>query len=166
MGMGSKSSGESALSGLSEYYRAPMPDIVNMYEQNLTKGGILDMPSFNEMFGSYRKLGEREANRQSAAINEAFGSQGARYSSDLLAGQGRIRENLMDQLLNKAAEYQLGLRQQQAHEVGGLANIQYGANEAAMNRMFADFLRRTSPPPIYSTGVGQSGQYGLPPAVI
>lgn len=147
-------------------YRAPIPDIVTKYMQNLTKGGFLDLPSFNELFGSYRKLGEREANRQSAAINEAFGSQGNRYSSDLLAGQSRLRENLFDQFTNKAAEYQTGLRQQQFTEASGVANLLYGANEAAMSRFFQDFLRRTSPPPLFETAVGVSGQYGLPPLVV
>lgn len=163
MGAGSGTSANDSLVGK---YRAPIPDIVTKYMQNLTKGGFLDMPGFNELFGSYRKLGEREAGRQSAAINESFGSQGGRYSSDLLAAQGRLREGLFDQLTNKAAEYQLGLRGEQFKEASGVANLLYGANEAAMSRFFQDFLRRTSPPPIFGTAVDVSGQYGLPPLVV
>lgn len=163
MGMGNNSSAQSSIL---DYYTAPIPDIAKRYEQNLYKGGFLDMPSFKEMFESYRTLGEREAGRQTAAAIEAFGSQGGRYSSDLLGASGRIRENLFDQLLNKAGEYQLGLRQQQGKEVSALANLRYGASEAGMARYFQDFLRRTSPPPLYGDIAGMSGAYGVGPVVV
>lgn len=162
MGAGSSNSLQDQLAN----YTAPMPDIARQYQQNITKGGFLDMPSFNEMFNSYRALGEREAARQTANATQAFGSQGARYSSDLLNAGGQIRENLMQNLLSQASQYQLGLRQQQSNEVGALANLQFGSNEAAMNRYFQDFLRRTSPPPVYQTAVSQSQGYGLPPAIV
>lgn len=154
--------GSNSLESMLANYTTPMPSIVNQYEQNITKGKFLDMPSFQEMFGSFQKLGQREADRQAASMNEAFGSQGARYSSDLLASGSRLKENLFDQLTNKAAEYQLGLRQQQSKEVGAIANMQYGASEAGMTRYFQDFLRRTSPPPGAGDPAGLSAGYGLP----
>lgn len=156
----------SSLQDMLANYTTPIPNIAQKYEQNISKGGFLDMPGFNEMFNSYKAVGEREAGRQSAAINESFGSQGARYGSDLLAAQGGVRRDLFEQLMNKASEYQLGLRQQQSAEVAQLAGLQFGANEAGMNRLWADFLRRSSPPPGTQSAGQMSQGYGLPPSVV
>jgi hypothetical protein len=134
--------------------------------QNLGKGGFLDMPGFNELFGSYNKVATQAANRNAANITESFGSQGGRYGSDLLASQANLRSDLTNNLANKASEYQLQLRGQQANEVGSVANLQYGANEAAMARFFQDFLRRTSPPPGFTQALDASQGYGLPPLVV
>lgn len=158
--------GRSPLDGLLGDYTAPIPDIAKKYESNIIKGGFLDMPGFNELFDLFRRVGEREAGRNAAAITESFGSQGGRYSSDLLGAQTQARGNFMDTLLNRAREYQLALRGQQANEVGALASMRYGANEAGMTRYFQDFLRRTSPPPGYSDLLNMSASYGLPPTVI
>lgn len=160
------SGGNNSLETVLAPYTTPVPEIANRYQQNLERGGFLDLPSFMEMYDSWRKLGEREANRQTAGINEAFGSQGARYSSDLLGAQGRVKENLFDQLASKGAEYQSGLRQQQFGEVSALTGLQYGASEAGMTRYFQDFLRRTSPPPGYEGLLNLGNNYGLPPVVV
>lgn len=162
MGANSSNSLESMLG----QYATPMPDIAKKYQQNITKGGFLDMPSFSELFGSYKALGEREAQRQSAQATEAFGSQGARYSSDMLGARGGIYNDMYKNLMAQAAQQQLGLRQQQGQEVAALANMQFGANEAGMNRFFQDFLRRTSPPPMYGAAANLSGQYGMPNPIL
>lgn len=152
----------SALDQQLNSYRTPLPGVFHAYMQNLQKGGLLNFPSFDEMFNSYKKIANTEADRQAASINESFGSQGGRYSSDLLGAQGRMRENTANDLAVKAGEYQRGLRQDQFHEVSGLANMQYGRDEAAQNRYWQDFLRRTSPPPGAGGPADLSAGYGLP----
>lgn len=165
MGMGADSA--SAASSQIGNYRAPMPSLLTKYMDNLAKGGFLDMPSFNEMFGSYKDVANREADRQAAKITESMGAMGGgRYSSALLNRQSKLRSDVSMDLANKASEYQMGLRQQQFQEVMGPGSLQYAANEAGMNRMWGDFLRRTSPPPLLDYGMAMSQSYGLPATVV
>lgn len=148
-------------------YEAPLPPIMKKYMDNLAKGGYLDAPSFNEMFKSYRDVADQEADRQTAQVGEALGSMGGgRYSSAMLNKAGQIRKETALGLANKAAEYQSGLRAQQWSEVNPLLAFEYGSREAGMNRMWGDFLRRTSVPPLLSAGVGLSEGYGLPATVV
>lgn len=154
------------LASLMGNYAAPLPDLATAYMQNLAKGGIVDQPSFQEMFGTWRDVAQRETDRQSAAIKEQFGSMGGTYGSDALNAQSRLRESFGQDIAAQAAQYQKQLRDQQYGEVAGLSNMAYGANEAAMQRMFQDFLRRTSPPPLLSA-LQQAGlSYGLPATAI
>ena len=65
-------------------YTVPQSSVANAYMQSFGKGGPINVPSYQELYGSYRDVAERETGRQSAALTDSFGSQGARYSSDLL----------------------------------------------------------------------------------
>jgi len=162
---GSGGQNNNTLAQLMQFYSAGTPPVAGALEKNLLKGGILDMPSFNELFGSYRDVANREAGRQAANINDAFGSQGGRYSSALLNAQSNLRERTTQDLANQASQYQLQLRQQQAGEVGALAGLQAGIGENAMTRMFQDFLRRTSPPPLLGQASDYFGSFGQPATV-
>lgn len=144
----------SSLQGLLNQYSVPIPDIAQAYMRSFQRGGPIDIPSYQELYGSYRDVAERETGRQAGQINNAFGSQGARYSSDLLNAQGRLRSDLASNLQNQSGQFLTGLRQQQFGEASGLANLQYGIEEAGMARLFQDFLRRTSPPPLFGAGQG------------
>lgn len=144
--------GGSSLQNQLSQYSVPIPDIAQAYMRSFNKGGPIDVPSFQELYGSYRNVAERETGRQSAALTNAFGSQGARYSSDLLNAQGQLRQDLSSNLQNQAGQFLTGLRGQQFQEASGLAGLQYGIEEAGMSRLFQDFLRRTSPPPLMGTG--------------
>jgi len=140
---------------------------MRQYMQNLTKGGFLDQPSFNEMFGSYRDVAMKEAERNTAALGEALGSMGGgRYSSAMLNRTARLREDTSTNLANKAAEYQSGLRAQQWGEVQPLLGLEYASREAGMNRMWGDFMRQTSVPQLLGAGLGLSEGYGLPASVV
>lgn len=119
------------------------------------RAGSMHLPSYEEMFQRYRDVGEREAGRQAAAINDAFGSRGARYSSDLLTAQGDMRKALFQDLMKYSSEAQLGLNQQRLQELGGAANMltTIGSNRAniaenAAGRAMTDWLRSTSPNPL------------------
>lgn len=139
-------------------YEVPFPSVAEAYLRSFNRGGPIDVPSFQELYGSYRDVAERETGRQAANITEAFGSQGARYSSDLLNAQGRLRENLASNLQNQSGQFLTDLRKQQFTEASALGNLQYGISEAGMTRLFQDFLRRTSPPPLF----GQAGGFNPP----
>lgn len=148
-------------------YKAPYPDIMKAYMDNLTKGGFLNTPTFDEMFGSYKKVAEREAGRQSAQMTEALGSMGGgRLSTAQLNTQSKLRENTSMDLADKASQYQMMLRQQQAGEVLPLTSLAFAGSEAGMGRMWADFMRRTSPPPLLDYLTQQTQSYGLPATVV
>jgi len=162
---GSSSGGDNVLQQLMQFYSAGTPPIAGALEKNLTKGGMLDMPGFNELFGSYQNIANTAASKQAANINEAFGSQGGRYSSAVSNAQTNLRERTTNDLANQAAQYQLQLRHQQGEEVAGLAGLEAGIGENAMARMFQDFLRRTSPPPLLGQSSDFFGSFGQPATV-
>lgn len=154
-------------SGMLGSYTAPLPSIITKYMENLSKGGFLDAPGFNELFGSYKNVANQEADRQSAQITESLGSMGGgRYSSALLNKQGQLRKDTSNDLASKAAEYQLQLRQQQSGDILGTGALAFGSNEAGMTRLWADFLRKTSPPPLLDYLSSTSAGYGLPATVV
>src|SRR5215831_17570533 len=111
------------LLGQLQQFSVPLPSVAQSYLRSFQRGGPIDVPSYQELYGSYRNVAEREAGRQAANINEQFGSQGARYSSDLLASQGRLRENLFQDLTNQSGQFLQNLRQQQFGEASALANL-------------------------------------------
>lgn len=135
-------------------YRSELPSIAQAYMRSFHRGGPIDVPTYQELYGSYRDVAENEAARQSAALTEAYGSQGARYGSDIAGAQGNLRRNLTRDLNMQSGNLLQSLRQQQAGEAGALANMQMALNEAGMNRLFSDFLRRTSPPPLLGAAAG------------
>lgn len=161
MGQQGGTSAQSFWDNLLPNYQTPYGDLANAYMKNL-QGGLVNAPTFNEMYGSYRKVAETEANRQGAAITESMGSTGSRYGSSILNAQSQMRSNLTDKLRSASSDFMMGLRQQQAKEVGGAVAVDVGQRDIGTQRMFEDFLRRTSPPPLYGTAVQLSGGYGLP----
>ena len=125
------------------------------------------LPGFSDIFENFRGNILREANRASAGLSEAFGSQGARFGSDLLRSQGALRTEVAERLIGGAG----ALRQQQAAErqatVGTLlapAELETRIRESAFQRLMAEFFRRTAPPPLlqalsnFSTATSSAGQ--------
>ena len=163
---GGPQTGTGTPSDILSFYSAPMPPIVNAYMQNMTKGGFSDLPTFNDLYNTYRATAEKETKRNAAALTETMGSQGARYGSDIMGAQSRLQENLGVDLGQQATQFLMGLRQQQFGEVSGMGQLQYGANEAGMTRMWEDFLRRTSPPPGLANLYNMAQSYGLPATVV
>lgn len=130
-------------------YSAPTPDIAQAYMRSFNKGGPIDVPSFQELYGSYSDVANKEADRQSAKLTEAYGSQGARYGSDLMAAQGQVRKDTALGLAKQGGDLLQGLRSQQFGEASALGNLQYGISEAAMARLFQDYMRQTGVPPLF-----------------
>lgn len=146
--------GGSSLQSLLGQYEVPTPSVAQAYLRSFNRGGPIDVPSYQELYGSYRDVGERETGRQSAQLANAFGSQGARYSSDLLGAQRGLRSDLQQNLAMQSGNLLQNLRGQQWQEASGLGSLQYGISEAGMARLFQDFLRRTGPPPLMGAAGG------------
>lgn len=143
--------------------RAPGADAAqNFYTQGLSRLNGIETPSYEEQFGRWRDIANREADRQAAAINEAFGARGARYGSDLLEQQGRFRQRMAQDIASQADTIAQGLNAQRMQEVQGLGalsaqqqQMENQRQQNAMQYLFADFLRRTGLPP----GLAAGGQY-------
>jgi hypothetical protein len=132
-------------------------------------------PAFKDMFGKYVAATNQAAAGQASQIGETLGSRGALYSSANLAQQSALREKTSTDLASKAAEYQstLETQRQNAQQVynqgagqimqqqAGLATGEMGAREAAMGRMYQDYLRQSQIPPFAAqgsaTGANQPG---------
>lgn len=158
--------GNTSLEGQLGQYTTPLPDVAQAYLRSFSRGGPIDIPSYQELYGSYRDVAQKEADRQTNSITESFGGRGARYGSDILNAQSALRQNLASDLRNQSGQFLTGLRTQQFNEALPLANLQSGLNESGMTRLFQDFLRRTSPPPLFGLGGQLAESYGLPTKVV
>ena len=156
MGQGGGTGGFSTASGsnLLNNYTQALPNIAQAYMQSFNKGGPINVPSYQQLYGTYQDVAQRETARQAAALNEAYGSQGARYSSDIAGAQSRLRENANQDLALQSGNLLQSLRQQQFGEASNLAGLQAQLGESGLNRMFQDFFRQTSPPPLFGTSIG------------
>lgn len=162
--LGGGSGGKGGLNDLLAQYNSGFGDLTNAYLQKQGKG-LIDMPSFQEMFNSYKNVAQENTQRASANLTESFGSQGARYGSDILRGQATLQRQLGNDLTQKAGDVQLGLRQQQSNELMPFLQQETGNRQNAMSYLFNDFLRRTSPPPGLAAAGSYASGYG-PPNVI
>lgn len=133
----------------------------------------MDLPTYDEMFRRWTEVGEREADRNAAKINDAFGSRGARYSSDLLDAQGDLRKQLFQDQMKYSTEAQLGLNQQRLSELGGAANVLSGVGASRANiamggaeRAILDYLRGTSPNPLLEAMLGYATSFDTPGQVV
>jgi hypothetical protein len=126
------------------------------------------------MFNKYVASTNQAANQQSSQIGETLGSRGALYSSANLGQQAALRQRTSTDLASKAAEYQTTLESQRQNaqsvynqgagqlmqQQAGYATAEYGAREAAMGRMYQDYLRKSQIPP-FAAG-GAAGAANLP----
>lgn len=132
----------------------------NQYITGTIQGTGKAVPGFSDIFENFQANVERQGKRGAASLTEAFGSRGARYSSDLLRGQADLQGEISERLIGGAAD----IRQARASEASTLTGAALGVsgqetaiNEAAFQRMFIDFLRRTAPPPLLQSLLGFSG---------
>lgn len=159
------------LADLLKQYQAPTPDAQTGLQNYLTSSlsrlqSGPPQPSYQDMFQRWMDTANTGAKQQAAQLNEAFGSQGARYGSDILNAQSQLRQKQTQDLATMADQIGTGLNQQrvsEANQLGGLgtnlANIQAGQQENAMQRLYADFIRRSQPPPL----LGGAAQFASQP---
>jgi Skp family chaperone for outer membrane proteins len=118
---------------------------------------------FPDMFAKYMDVANREAQRQSSKMGEQLGSRGALYSGANLKQQSDLRQTMMQDVAAKGAEFQTQLEDQRQKALGqvfqgqaGVAQAEMGGREAAMARVFADFMRRSDVPP-WANVIAQTG---------
>lgn len=144
-------------------FQTPLGSLYNAYMQSFGKGGPLAIPSFQDLYGSYRSVAEKETQRQTQALQEAFGAQGARYGSDILNAQSGLQRDLASNLQNQAGQFAVGLRSQQTQEMMPVAQAQQQAMNDAFNRLLLQYMQQTAPPTLFT---GQPPQYQQPTTVL
>jgi hypothetical protein len=124
-------------------------------------------PGFSDIFENFYANVERQGKRGSAGLRETFGSQGARFGSDLLRAEGDLQGEISERLIGGAG----ALRAQEANVTSTLAGalqqsaaLEIGQSEAAFDRLIQEYIRRSQPPPLlnlasnYALGLGTAGQ--------
>ena len=146
-----------SFAGATTGYETGMPLLASAYLKNIS-GGLVNAPTFQEMYQSYKDVASQQAAQAGANITESLGSQGARYSSDLMRMQGQNQRDLATDLRAQASNFLLGLRGQQSQEVAG--GLTYLQNRDIMGSQYLwqDYLRGTSPPPLLGAAATQPGQ--------
>lgn len=158
-------------------YAAPMTDASRQAQSFFTSGlsrlNMLKQPTFEEQFGRYREVAEREADRNAAKITEAFGARGARYGSDLLRAQGDLRRDLTMDLGVQADQINRGINEQRLAELQALGNFGFNFDQqenqrrqTALQYLFADAMRRTGPPPLLAGAAQYASAYGGPTTIV
>lgn len=129
--------------------------------------GAQAMPTFEDMFSRYVDVSNREAGRNAAQINEAMGSRGARYGSDLTRAQSDLRQRQSQDMMTKAGEFTLGLegsRQNLLNIAGqGLSGVGGGklaSWQAGMGNMFQAANAAAQPGPMVGPAAAWGGQWG------
>lgn len=120
-------------------------------------------PGFQNMFENLMAVHNREGDRNIAALNEAMGSRGARYGSDILDAQGDMRRQQTQDLALAGNQLALQLGQQQQGLIGQslqASQLEQQARENAMSRMFQEYLMQSQLPPIFQSMIGALS--GLP----
>lgn len=143
----------------------------NQFITGTLSGAPGAVPGFTDIFENFQANVERQGKRAGAALTESFGSRGARYSSDLLRAQGDLQGEISERLISGASD----IRQARANEASTLTGAALAVSdretqisEAAFQRAFIDFLRRTAPPPLLQSllGFGANLQTGGQPATV
>lgn len=127
----------------------------------LQNGGLA--PGFGNMYKNLLALHQQEGDRNIASLNTAFGARGNRYGSDILNAQNDMRRQQTNEMNVQGDQLAMQLGQQQQGLLGlgqQSAGMEQQAREAAANRMFQEYLARTSLPPIFQQMIG--GLTGLP----
>lgn len=127
-----------------------------------------ELPTFEDMFSRWLKIGQGEAKRQAAGITESFGARGARYGSDLLRSQADYSKELLDKVMSQADTTAINLRgartQEESTLLGGatqVAGYEQQSRDAALQRLFLDALRTGGlPPALQASFAGTSGVTG------
>lgn len=153
-------------------YAAPVPVELQRLGQSSSAEmaraqGAQDMPTFADMFNRYLDVSNREAARSAAQINEAMGSRGARYGSDLTRAQSDLRQRQTQDIQNMAGQFTLGLensRQGLLNLAGqGLSNVG-GANMASwqsgLGMMRQDAAAAGAPGPLFGPAAAWGAQWG------
>lgn len=143
-------------------YSSPQNEIYQAYMRSFDRGGPVDIPSYQEMYGSYRDTAEKETARRSDQLSNALGARGAFYSSDNLNAQAGLQRDLAGDLRTASAGFLTNARAQQWQENQAMAEARNRQREAAWSRMVQAWQAQSAPPPLFT---GQPPQYANPATI-
>ncbi|PWT76625.1 MAG: hypothetical protein C5B60_03835 [Chloroflexi bacterium] len=158
-------------------YELPMPPeltAVGQYaQQNLARLNPMNTPSYQEQFNTYKDLMERELDKQTADLTEAYGARGGRYSSDLTTAAGTMRRQGLQDLAATSLTALTNLNTQRMQEVSGSINALAGVGASRGNMMmnaaqtgWQDYLLGTSPPELLNSMLNWSSTFSPPGSVL
>jgi hypothetical protein len=158
-------------------YELPMPKELtaagDYATKNLERLGSMPLPSYEEQFGTYKDLMERELEKQTADLTEAYGSRGGRYSSDLTTAAGTMRRQGLQDLSAQGITAMTNLNQQRMQELGGTMNVLQGVGtsranmtQSAAQTAWQNYLMGTSPPEMMDKMLNWSAAFAPPGSVV
>lgn len=158
-------------------YELPMPGELtaagDYATKNLSRLGAMPLPSYEEQFGTYKDLMERELEKQTADLTESYGSRGGRYSSDLTTAAGTMRRQGLQDLSAQGITAMTNLNQQRMQELGGTMNVLQGVGVSRANMQqqaaqtaWQNYLMGTSPPEMMDKMLNWSAAFAPPGSVV
>jgi len=158
-------------------YELPMPSELtsagDFAQKNLSRLGATPLPSYEDQFNTYKDLMERELNKQTADLTEAYGSRGGRYSSDLTTAMNTMRRQGMQDLSAQGIQAMQTLNQQRMQELGGTMQVLQGVGTSRANMMqnaaqtgWQNYLMGTSPPEMMDKMLNWSATFSPPGSVV
>jgi hypothetical protein len=133
----------------------------------------MPLPSYQEQFGTYKDLMERELEKQTADLTEAYGSRGGRYSSDLTTAAGTMRRQGLQDLSAQGITAMTNLNQQRMQELGGTMQVLQGVGtdranmqQQAAQTAWQDYLLHTAPPEMMDKMLQWSSTFSPPGSVV
>jgi hypothetical protein len=158
-------------------YELPMPKELtqagDFASQNLSRLGAMPLPSYEDQFNTYKDLMNRELEKQTADLSEAYGSRGARYSSDLTTAQNTMRRQGLQDLSAQGITAMTNLNQQRMQELGGTLQVLQGVGasrgniaQAGAQTAWQNYLLGTSPPEMMDKMLNWSATFTPPGSVV
>jgi len=158
-------------------YELPMPKELtqagDFASENLKRLGAMPLPSYEEQFNTYKDLMERELEKQTADLTEAYGSRGGRYTADLTTAQNTMRRHGLQDLSAQSINAMQTLNQQRMGELAGTVNTlqNVGTSRANMQQNAAqtawqNYLMGTSPPEMMDKMLNWSATFTPPGSVV
>lgn len=158
-------------------YELPMPKELNQVSDtataNLTRLNAMPLPSYQEQFATYKDLMERELDKQTADLTEAYGARGGRYTSDLTTASADMRRKGLQDLSAQGINAMQVLNQQRMGELSGTMNLLQGVGVSRANMQqqaaqtaWQNYLMGTSPPEMMDKMLQWSSTFSPPGSVV
>jgi hypothetical protein len=158
-------------------YELPMPKELTTASDtataNLSRLNAMPLPSYQDQFNTYKDLMERELNKQTADLTEAYGARGGRYTSDLTTAANTMRRQGLQDLSAQGITAMTNLNAQRMQELGGTLQVLQGVgvDRANMQQQAAqtgwqNYLLGTSPPEMMNQMLNWSAAFSPPGSVV
>ena len=158
-------------------YELPMPKELttagDAATANLSRLNAMPLPSYQEQFATYKDLMERELDKQTADLTEAYGARGGRYTSDLTTASADMRRKGLQDLSAQGIQAMQTLNQQRMQELGGTMQVLQGVGvdraniqQQAAQTAWQNYLMGTSPPEMMDKMLNWSATFTPPGSVV